>query len=526
MKEIFAVKQVCFFFSTQCFYVFLIITGLGYYAYGWNLLKDKETFLAQLEQTDRVSLILVDQNLDAPASSFGHILLIFHNEIIPEPDSLTFEYSGDLRTSFFLIRSLFWYVPGAFRIHSWNQRFWEYEREDRDIWMIPLKLKEHEKQNLIKQVRESLRQPKPYNFFFYNCASYLLKILRKAIDVKCPGKFYTSPIGLLQSLYKCQKIDKPIYLPAGITRLTQSLKTLNKKEKAIFKKSLLSKSNIPYHHLKNIFRDASKHFKITVTEWIDYKIPRTDKKEDREELFKLKKQYHQPLQSSNKDLTQLHTPRASRMTLQYWQQYKTLTWTLSLSQMRFLSALDNHFWADRFEILTLGLGFNFHSQKLFLEKFNILDMSTNTSANIMKIPFAKDMYLGYQKYSIDSDSYWEHFQARIGGGLTYNLTDYWKLAFLGFLQVGVTGDQEKNKFSLGAGLTSRMFIRFASWMRLKAEFRQIIAKRNALIDQIGHIQFILYDHKPFVGSLDYSIFHADKEDKWFNSLGLSLSYLF
>ena len=525
MKGIFAVEQVCFFFRNQCLCIFLIINSLES-AYGWNLLKNKDTFSDRLEQMDRVSLILADQNLDAPVSSFGHILLVFHNEIIPEPDSLTVEYYGNLRTPFFLIRSLFGYVPGVFHIHSWNQRFWEYEREDRDIWVIPLKLKEHEKQNLIGQVRESLDQPKPYNFFFHNCASYLLKILRKAIDVKCPGKFYTSPIGVLQSLYKCQKIDKPIYLPSGVTRLIQSIKILNKKERAIFKKSLLSKSNIPYVHLKNIFGDASKDFKVAVTEWIDYRIPRTDKKEDQDQLFKLKKQYHKPLQFPNKDLTQMYTPRASRMTLQYWPQYKTLKWTLSLSQMRFLSALDNHFWADRFEILTLGIGFNFYSKKLFLAKLNILDISTNTSTNIMKIPFAKDVYLGYQKYSINSDSYWEKFQASMAGGLIYNLTDHWKLSFLGFLQTGLTGDQEKKLLFLGAGLTGRMFIRFASWMRLKAEFRQTIVEKNAFIDGIGYIQFIFYDYKPLVGSLDYSIFHADKEDKWFSSLGLSLSYLF
>lgn len=62
-------------------------------------------------------------------------------------------------------------------------------------------------------------------------------------------------------------------------------------------------------------------------------------------------------------------------------------------------------------------------------------------------------------------------------------------------------------------------------MRLKAEFYQII-DRKPFINQKGKIQFIFYDYAPFVGAIDYFLFHTKKDSKYHNSLGFSLSYLF
>ena len=526
MNKTFVVRQA-YFFCKKHICILGIVHSLSSTAYGSS--QDRDDFLKQIDQMNYVSLIFVGQDLSSPVSSFGHILLAFHREVLIEPEALTVEYHGDFQAPFFLIRSLFWSVPGVFRMRSWNKRFWEYEKEDRDIWVIPLRLEYKEKQQLITEIKTSLDQVRPYNFFLHNCASYLLKILRKSVNATCPGKLYTSPMGVLQSLYKCQRIDGTIYMPSGMTRLTESVENLNAQDKILFKQLISQKKSTHYNYLKSLSQEASISLKTSITEWIDYKIPRTNQTQDKAQLIQLREHYHHPLPSQHKDLTEIYSPRSSRLTLQYWQRYRTLLLTFSPAQMRFLSALNNSLWADQFEVLTFGLGFNFSSKKLFLSHIKLLDISTNTTAHIMKIPFAKDVYLGYQKYSIGtkgSVNFWEHLQARLGGGLAYALTDYWKFVFLAFGQTGVVGDKERKYFSIGGGITGRMFLRFSSWMRLKTQFHQVLIDYNTLIPQIGQAQLVFYDYKSFVASLDYEIFHVKKEDQWHHSLGASLSYLF
>lgn len=505
----------------------LVISSFGHSALGWNILEDYNTIFQRLQQMERVSIAFASQNLDVPALAFGHTLFVFHNDMLPESDSITLEYVGDPQASLFIMRSLFWNIPGVFHLRSWDQRIQDYDKGGLEVWVIPLRLEEYEREKLIQQVIHSLFQPKPYNFFVNNCASYIFEMLENSLDdMLCSVKFYVSPVEMLQSLYRCERTDQPVYFPSRASRLAQSTKNLNSEEKTIFEQLVLEDPKNAFARLKAASEHTSLPLKTAITEWVEYKILQTGKKEkEREKLLELKETYHHQIEIEQKDFTEIHTPRNGRVTLQYQKGWNQMGLTISPAQIRFLGSIDNRFWADHFEVMTLGVTFS--TKYFFLSQFDILDISTNTSEDIMKIPFAKDFYLGYQKYSLRLGATWEHWLTRLGGGLTYNFTDYWKISFLTFLQTGVVKDSTERRFSLGAGLAGRMFVRFSNWFRIKLEVRQLmVGYQNFFINSVGNAQLIFYDRKPFVASAEYSAFYARKDLKWYDSLGLSLSYLF
>jgi len=147
--------------------------------------------MRDLNKLKYVSLVFASQNFRSPISSFGHTLLVFHNHVTPEPDSPTFEYLGTTSVSFFAIRALFWSIPGYYRLIPWNQKYWEYERENRDIWLVPLKITSTERAELNRLVKESLPvTTDSYNFLFTNCSWYIFKIIQIMIVKNIIGYYF------------------------------------------------------------------------------------------------------------------------------------------------------------------------------------------------------------------------------------------------------------------------------------------------------------------------------------------------
>ncbi len=487
-----------------------------------------------LSQFKKVSLVFGSQNLRSPISSFGHTLLVFHDAPIPAPDSPTFEYLGSTSVPFSVLRSLFWTIPGAYRIVSWNQKYWEYERENRDIWIIPLKITKPERTTLNRLIQESLSsQEDYYNFLFTNCSWYIFKILQKSLNnMGCSVKFYVYPIETIQALKACDKIGEPVYRPAGATRLVQAFQDLTSKEKNLMKN--ISPWNFP--NLRSLKKSSStplslSPLKTAVTEWIDYTLPRTDDKETRNELFKLKKQYHSPLVISQKKMTELQSKRSGSLTLAWQKGVESEIFSLRLTPgyWNFLNSTNNPFWADHIELLSTEISFDTHSA--FLSFFSILDMNTSHPGNLIESSFVRDIYLGWRRHIVSSKQYWEEGLIRLGMGWSDDLGEGLRFSLLPFLELGVNGSwiaEGLNSISFLArlGLTARMFIRFSSAMRFKAEFHQPLLTYRALINQKGAVNMVVFDYYSFVFSLQYQSFSI-KGQKGFNHFfGMSLSRLF
>lgn len=503
--------------------------------------------MRDINQFRYVSLVFASQNFRSPISSFGHTLLIFHNHHTPEPDSPTFEYLGTTSVSFFAIRSLFWTIPGYYRLIPWNQKYWEYERENRDIWIIPLKITDTERTKLNQLVKKSLSvTTDPYNFLFTNCSWYIFKILQESLkNINCSVKFYVFPIETLQALQNCKKTSQPVYMPSQATKVAQAVKALNLKEKEIIKNLNLWNFPDPQSFEKDTTKNQYSNkknkvnatrsidaIKTALTEWIDYTIPRTDEPEKRDELFKLKKYYHHPLTLKQKDMKEIENKRNGRFTLglMFGKELRLANLTISPGQLSFLNTIKNdRFWADKLELFTISLAFN--ERSFFLSSFSIIDMNTSNPGNIVTSSFVRDVYIGYEKYTNGLDKYWENGLVRMGVGLSHDVNEGWRFSILPILESGVSrfySTENTNNFSFTArlGLTTRMFIRFSSAVRLKAEFYQPILTYKAFISQKGSASIVFFDYYSFVSALHYQTFRTKENSTFHHSFGLSLSRLF
>ena len=526
MKEIFAVKQAKLF---NKFKILIISVGIVAHSMSWTWEILKKPQPEQLGLFKNVSIVFASRSLNSPVSSFGHILLVFHNESRPEPSALSFEYAGNLRSSFFILRSVLWHAPGFFKLMPWNQKYWEYEREDRDIWFFPLKLTHEERKLLNQNIKKALTEFPPYSFWFKNCASYIFDILKKTMkNFHCSIFFYVLPIDVLRALKRCDKLGKGIFVQAKADVLRESANHLSSKEKSILQK---------LHPWDPVFMQKNHSLKLqkVFSRWIDYKIPRADSQDVREQLFQLKKNYHHTISipTYSAELSGLQFARNGRLTLSRMQDY----WSFSVSpaEMRFISALNDSFLADHLEVMTLSIALK--SKKVFLSELKLFDMQANSSSRILKPPFVRDIYLGYKKYLLHQDQSLELYSARAGHGYSYNLTDKVKLSALLFLEFGITEDvvsiTSKNRLSFvdnkhlffGVGGAGRIVVYMLQSMRMKAEYRYTIGK-NSKISSQGNMQFVFYDRSPFVGSIEYLFFHTVHDKHFYNSLGLSLSWLF
>lgn len=181
----------------------------------------------KIKNAQYVSLVFAGQNLQTPISSFGHTLLLFHKNPIPEPDSIALEFLGNIDTPFFAIKSILWSIQGAFRILYWNEKFWEYEKENRDIWITPLKITNKEKKKMSKIIKDEFSLKKPYNFLFTNCSWHIYKLIRKSLtNFSCSVKFYVYPIDTIQSLNHCNRLGNTIYIPSHATKALYAEKNL------------------------------------------------------------------------------------------------------------------------------------------------------------------------------------------------------------------------------------------------------------------------------------------------------------
>ena len=552
MNKVFAVKPARF--LNKIILAVFLLGILSFYTpavFSWNLLKSPQEFSKKLEQWHNVSLVFASQNLRVPISAFGHTLLLFHKQTHPEPGSIAFEYLGDTSAKFLIVRSLLWSLPGRFRLTFWNQKLWEYEQEDRDVWIIPLKLSSEERNKLNRKVKSSLQEIKPYNFLFTNCSWYIFKVLKESMeDMKCRVAPYVIPADTVRALYRCGKVGKPLYLASQAHRFNEIFKQLDSQDKRKFKKitkdvfslSLLEllKAIEPLHENKAVKKQKESVFtsklKSAVTEWVDYQIPRTDNTYKRNKLFQLKKQFYYPSIIEPKELNK-STSRIRRFTLSYWQNPNYTTLTFSPAYLRFLSSVKNSFWADKLEVMTISAGFNF--KNFFISEFNILDMKAAGSDNVLRWPVGRELYLGYKKLFISEEHYIESWLARAGTGLSYNLSSGFKISANIFAETGVTGNFDQTDFSAGIGVSAKMFIRLFRFLRFKTEFTRSIGY-NSLINQKLNMQLVFYDFHSVVMSADYLYFHTVKNtfskiknsslnignNQHHQQLGVSFSFLY
>jgi len=233
----------------------------------------------------RVSVMFATQNLKYPASHFGHIIMIFHNSDIPEPDSITVEYSTQLNTSIDYMSTLFDKANGRYLFNYFSNKSREYELEDRSMWIYEISLS---KANIdqLKRILISF-EGKKYNYGILkkNCAHYMIQPLLSVTQLpyKTESYLFISPDSVLRWLREKGILKSSLYIPSKQLMALNAFKLLPVDQKKNVRLLMAG-----YSLRGNSVSEKSKHAILQIA---GYKIIREPDFDKRNHLLGLIKKY-------------------------------------------------------------------------------------------------------------------------------------------------------------------------------------------------------------------------------------------
>lgn len=168
----------------------------------------------------------------SPSSAFGHLFLILQpNAEVPVPlwDVVSFnadtEGAGFLR--FFVVGIKGGFL-GTHKTIKFHEKVRDYEvLEDRDLWLVRLRLSEQERADLQEALTSVEGRRFPYKFFSKNCAYYLQLLLSNALSSMPAPSGNVSPVSVLELTIKLGLAEASYYRPSLSQRLAHNVRALS-----------------------------------------------------------------------------------------------------------------------------------------------------------------------------------------------------------------------------------------------------------------------------------------------------------
>jgi hypothetical protein len=201
--------------------------------------RELNFFLKDLT-SKKISLLMTSELLNAPASAFGHILLVLHNEDKPELHSNVIHFSAITKEGESFFTYIFKGLTGGYDGYYIRNKYFEKKQEysvdeQRYIFLYELDLKHEQKKTLLYHLFELRKARFEYYFLNENCG-YRLDNLISIIYEKdfSSNLLFTLPQETLSRFSdKFNKRTKVIPL-ANIAK--ENIHKLNEREKNKFKK--------------------------------------------------------------------------------------------------------------------------------------------------------------------------------------------------------------------------------------------------------------------------------------------------
>ena len=172
-----------------------------------------------------VYLAYAGPHSSSPASAFGHLFLVLaETDQTPLPlwDVVSFAADTENAGAFrFFARGILGGFSGSYERLTFHEKSRDYESlDDRDLWLLELKISSDERANLIQAISATQDRVYPYTFFVQNCAYYLQALLAQAgLAVPHPSG-PTSPTGVWR-LLEDVGIGGATHFRPGISRRLQ-----------------------------------------------------------------------------------------------------------------------------------------------------------------------------------------------------------------------------------------------------------------------------------------------------------------
>ena len=181
-----------------------------------------------------LDIVLTSEYFDSPASIFGHVMLLFHNEEVPEVDSTAFHFAAVTNSNDGFIKYIYNGIIGNYTGSYFREPFfkkvYEYSRvEQRKMHHYRLDVTNEQINFLLYQLYEIKELKYSYYFFKKNCAYYIARLLSTVLKNKISPIIYTMPIDIV-TLFDKEIINERILIP-DILKLKNIYNDLKSQEK-------------------------------------------------------------------------------------------------------------------------------------------------------------------------------------------------------------------------------------------------------------------------------------------------------
>jgi len=180
----------------------------------------------------RIYIVFASNDLDSPASMFGHTLLrVDQRTELPGERYLAYAVNyaaetGNAGAMSYALRGLTGNFMGYYSVMPYYDKIRQYEGfEHRDLWEYPLELDARQKRMLLWHLWELRGVGSPYYFFARNCSYELLTLLAVTVPkIDLTGRFdrgvpYAIPIDTVRRLRAAGLLGEPLYEPSAARRL-------------------------------------------------------------------------------------------------------------------------------------------------------------------------------------------------------------------------------------------------------------------------------------------------------------------
>ena len=193
----------------------------------------------------RIYIVFAANDLDSPASMFGHTLLrVDQKKEVPGERYLAYAVNyaaqtGNADGMSYALRGLTGNFIGYYSVMPYYDKIRQYEGFDhRDLWEYPLRFDARQKQMLLWHLWELRGIGSRYYFFSRNCSYELLTLLAVAVpNIDLTRRFdrgipYAIPIDTVRRLRGAGLIGKPLYQPSAARRLRWRYRQLDTRQRA------------------------------------------------------------------------------------------------------------------------------------------------------------------------------------------------------------------------------------------------------------------------------------------------------
>lgn len=240
----------------------------------------------ELHRYSRISIGFAAQNLQSPISNFGHTFLIFHNQTVPEPDSLVVEFTGTAPTFLDHVSALFLSIPGKYSPIYWSEKKRSYDLENRALWIYGLALNNKQVELIRQYLLQNQHEILDYDFSNKNCAFYINELIRKGrgdLIYHDDGLFIT-PISSLKWLQSEKLFSSTYYSQSTQQRALTSYVALSDSERSQF-----------HAYLNGLATPTVSALNLGITNSLattaEHLIPREADANIRNRLYAIKKQF-------------------------------------------------------------------------------------------------------------------------------------------------------------------------------------------------------------------------------------------